>query len=57
MKFWEKVRSSKNIGEINQIIFRDTPDYGVKLGEKPVKFTKNWFIWRVNDEKFTDVIC
>lgn len=56
MKFWEKVGSSKNIGEINQIIFRDTPDYGVKLGEEPVKFTKNWFIWRVNDEKFTDVI-
>jgi len=39
--------------DIRDIIFKDTNDYGHKAGEEPVKISNNWYIWRINDEKFT----
>ena len=55
MGLWEKVGSNKNIGETNHILFRDSDDYGVGPGEKPVKISSNWYVWHINDVDFTDV--
>lgn len=55
MKLWEKVGNMKEVGNINQIMFRDTNDYGSKIGEQPVRVSHNWYVWCVNDENFTQV--
>jgi hypothetical protein len=52
---WEKVGNIKEVGNFNEIIFRDTNDYGVKKGETPIKISKNWYIWKINDLQFTTV--
>lgn len=52
---WEKVGSNKNIGETNYILFRDTNDYGTKVGEEPIKISSDWYVWHINDRDFTDV--
>ena len=53
--FWEKVGNSAEVGELNHILFRGSKDYGHKLGDEPVKISFNWYIWKINDEYFTDV--
>ncbi|RLJ30847.1 hypothetical protein CLU97_0243 [Chryseobacterium sp. 7] len=40
---------------IKAILFRDTNDYGVKVGEKPLEISENWFVWNINDIDFTIV--
>ncbi|QRY57154.1 hypothetical protein [Sphingobacterium siyangense] len=55
MSIWEKVGNIKEVGEISKILFRDTNDYGVKIGEEPIKVSQNWYVWHVNDQKFTEV--
>lgn len=55
MNLWEYVGRSNEIGEIRQILFRDTNDYGVKVNGKPIKLSQNWHIWHINDERFTKV--
>lgn len=52
---WEKVGSSKNIGLLDKIIFRDTRDYGYKKGEEPIKISNNWYVWKINDSDFNRV--
>lgn len=54
MGLWEKVGKSENIGSLDQILFRDTNDYGHKEGEEPVRVSNNWYVWHVN-ERFRDV--
>ncbi len=53
--FWEKVGNISIVGETSQILFRDTNDYGHKAGEEPIKVSKKWHIWKVNDKDFTSV--
>ena len=53
--YWERVGNVTDVGELNHITFRCSKDYGHKLGEKPVKISHNWYVWKINDEYFTDV--
>lgn len=47
---WEKVGSSKDVGDISKVLFRGTTDYGTDI-----KVSHNWYVWHINDEEFTDV--
>ena len=47
---WKKIGSSKEIGDLSKVMFRDTNDL-FKL--PPVKKSENWFIWHINDDDFT----
>lgn len=40
---------------LDSILFRDTNDYGKKVGEEPIKVSENWFVWKINDKSFTKV--
>lgn len=51
---WESVGNIPNTGNITNILFRDTNDYGSKPGEQ-IKTSNNWYIWRINDKDFTRV--
>ena len=53
--YWEKVGHIKEVGTLNHILFRDTNDYGCKIGEEPVKVSNKWYVWHINDENFTRV--
>lgn len=55
MKLWEKIDNTKEIGNIEQILFRDTNDSGSKVGEERIKISQNWYIWHINDENFIRV--
>lgn len=50
LDFWKKIGSSKDVGDISKIMFRDTNDYGADI-----KISTNWYIWHINDEDFTRV--
>lgn len=55
LNLWEKVGNVSNVESINNIIFRGTPEYARKKGEAPILISNQWYIWRINDEKFTKV--
>ena len=55
MNLWEKVGNISEVGGTSTILFRDTDDYGVMVGEEPIKISHNWFVWHINDDKFTYV--
>jgi hypothetical protein len=55
MNLWEKVGSIKEVGALDHILFRDTNDYGSKVGEEPIKVSDKWYVWHINDEDFTRV--
>ena len=47
---WEKIGHVSDVGDPD-ILFRDTNEYGGKVGEEPVKVSKKWWVWRVNEEQ------
>ncbi len=51
---WQKVGYSEEIGEVD-IYFRGTNDYGRKIGDESIKKSENWYVWKINDEKFTGI--
>ncbi len=53
-KLWQKAGHSEDVGEVD-IYFRGTNDYGRKIGDEPVRKSENWYVWKINDEKFTKV--
>ena len=53
--YWEKYNKSTEIGRTDHILFRGTSDYGHKIGDEPIKISYNWYVWKINDEKFTRV--
>lgn len=55
LNLWEKIGKNLNVGNIRDIIFKSTNDYGHKVGEEPIKLSHNWHIWRIGDEDFTKV--
>jgi hypothetical protein len=55
MNFWEFVGNIKEIGSTTDILFRATDDYAWKDGEGPIKVSKKWHIWHINDNDFTRV--
>jgi hypothetical protein len=52
--YWEKVGKSDDVGRLDNILFRDTNDYGHKEGEEPIRVSNNWYVWRIGGE-FMDV--
>jgi hypothetical protein len=55
MQFWERVGSIKEVGDLSQVLFKGTNDYGLNIGEEPAKVSYNWYVWRIGDESFTKV--
>jgi hypothetical protein len=55
MNLWEKIGNIREIGNTAQILFRDTNDYGSTVGELPVKISRNWHVWHINDNNFNHV--
>lgn len=55
MGYWQKVGNVAEIGVTNNILFRDTNDYGTIKGGKPVSISNQWYIWHINDKNFTRV--
>lgn len=49
MNLWEKIGKSRDIGR-TEVLFRDTDDFGHKLGEPPVKVSSRWYVWRIHDQ-------
>jgi hypothetical protein len=49
-----KVGNISQVGTL-EILFRGTNDHGHKLGEEPIKVSTNWYVWKINDDKFTHV--
>lgn len=55
LAIWAKVGTISQVGDISQIMFRGTNDYGHKRGEEPVNVSQNWYVWRINDPAFSYV--
>jgi len=55
MNLWKKVGNTNEVGNTTDILFRDTNDYGSKVGEKPIRVSQNWHVWRINDKDFTRI--
>lgn len=55
MSLWEKVGNISEIGDISKILFRNTNDYGARVGAEKIKVSENWYVWRINDKDFTRV--
>jgi len=55
MSIWECIGNIAEIGNTNDILFRDTADYGTKVGEEPIKVSNKWYMWYINDKDFTRV--
>jgi hypothetical protein len=51
--YWEKVGNIVDVGRCD-VLFRDTNDYGSKLGIEPIKISSNWYVWKIN-EKFEHI--
>ena len=49
-----RIISSANIGSTENILFRNTNDYGTIPGDQ-IKISDNWYIWKINDKDFTRV--
>ncbi len=54
MELWEKVGNIPFKESIN-VIFRETDDYGTKVGEEPIRVSHNWHIWKISDKDFISV--
>ena len=52
MHLWDKVGNISDVGGTSTILFRDTDDYGAKVGGENIKVSHNWFVWHINDNKF-----
>ena len=53
---WDKVGSAKDVGAIDHILFRDTSVNDLRSSNTPWKpIVDGWFVWRINDTKFTQV--
>ncbi|MDT3738619.1 MAG: hypothetical protein RO257_03855 [Candidatus Kapabacteria bacterium] len=52
---WEKIGNILEVGKTENIIFRATNDYGHKQGEEPIRVSKSWYVWRINDNDFTEI--
>ena len=50
MDQWTKVGKSTELGDISKILFRDSIDYGAKVGEETIKISQNWYVWHINDD-------
>ncbi|SDM14575.1 hypothetical protein [Chryseobacterium taihuense] len=51
LNLWEKVGNIENIGNIKDVIFKSTNDYGHKKGEEPIKVSNDWYIWHISEDR------
>jgi hypothetical protein len=54
LKLWERIGNTTEIGDVDQILFKDTRDYGRMENDEPILISKNWYIWHIN-KKFKNV--
>lgn len=54
MNLWKKVGNVKEVGTAN-VYFRGSSDSGRKIGEEPIKVSERWYVWKINDDRFTPV--
>lgn len=54
MGLWEKAGNINDVGDLSQILFRDTNDVGSRPGEQ-ILVSEKWYVWRINDDDFTVV--
>lgn len=55
MNLWKKYGNSSNLGSLENILFRDTNDCGVKEGDLTIRISHNWYIWKLGDSDFSRV--
>ena len=55
MGLWEKIGNTTHTGDVSNILFRGTNDYGSKVGEEPITVSNEWYVWRINDKHFTNI--
>lgn len=48
LKLWEKAGNISIVGDFTNVIFKDTADYGVKVGEDPISISYDWYVWKIN---------
>ena len=48
---WEKVGHIQDVGQIDNILFRCSKDYGVGANGKHIEISSRWEVWRINDEE------
>jgi hypothetical protein len=53
MQLWEKVGDLTDVGNLSNILFRESDDYGRSPGKSVV--SENWYVWKINDDSFTKV--
>jgi hypothetical protein len=49
MHVWQRVGHVPDVGDLD-MWFRGTNDYGTKVGEKPIRVSHNWYVWRINED-------
>lgn len=54
MGYWESIGNIADQGNIANILFRDTNDYG-SMPREQTKVSHKWYVWRINDNDFTRV--
>lgn len=55
MSLWKNIGNTNEIGNTTNVLFRDTNDYGSKVGEEPITVSNKWYVWRINDKDFTRI--
>lgn len=53
--FWKKEGNIIITETFEHLLFRDTNDYGTINGEKPIKISYNWYVWKLDDLVSTKV--
>lgn len=48
--YWEKVGKSDAVGDLQKILFRDTNDCARGVNDPPILISRNWHVWRINEE-------
>ncbi len=48
MGFWIKIGNHSNLGNLDNVMFRDTPDYGRLNFNYEYDVSKSWNVWKIN---------
>jgi Immunity protein 26 len=47
LRYWIKIGNISEVGDLTNILFRDTSDYG----NVEVKVSSKWWVWKINEEQ------
>lgn len=45
--YWEKIGNLSEVGKIDNILFRDSSDYG----NLEIKKSQSWWVWKINEDQ------